>query len=343
MSGNHKHDNTHGHTHDTAHDDAHGHSHDNTHVHSAGGCNHHHIDPAAGDFRIAMAVLINMILTVAQVIGGILSGSLALIADALHNFSDAIALIIAFGARKIARRPANHEMTFGYGRAEVVAALINYVTLTILGLYLIYEAVMRFMEPQPVAGWIIVIIASIALVIDIGTAWLTYAMSKTSMNIRAAFLHNVADALGSVAVIFAGTLIILYDWYIIDPIVTLLISFYILWHVYAEIGGVVRVLMLGNAPTLDARKVVTQIEALADVSGVHHVHVWLMGEHDVALDAHVVLQEGGWARADAIKAEIKQMLKQEFGLVYTTLEMECRRHACKTDVVFGHPETVGVA
>ena len=113
---------------------------------------HHHVDPDAGDKRVFAAIAVNMILTVAQVVGGILSGSLALIADALHNFSDAVSLIIAFAARRIARRPRDEDMTFGYGRVEVVAALVNYTTLIVVGLYLLYEAALRFADPQPVGG-----------------------------------------------------------------------------------------------------------------------------------------------------------------------------------------------
>ena len=202
-----------------------------------------------------LAVAVNLGLTIVQVIGGVLSGSLSLIADALHNFSDAISLIIAFGARRIARRPRDERMTFGYGRIEVVAALINYTTLIVIGLYLSYEAVTRFIEPQPVAGWIVVIVAGIALVVDVATAMLTYALSKESMNIRAAFLHNVADALGSVAVIVAGTLILLYDWRLVDPIVTLMIAGYILWQSFREIGPVVRILMLGSPPDIEPEAV----------------------------------------------------------------------------------------
>ena len=140
---------------------------------------HHHIDPATGDKRVFLAIAVNLGLTVVQVIGGILSGSLSLIADALHNFSDAISLVLAFGARKIARRPRDEIMTFGYGRIEVVAALINYTTLIVIGLYLSYEAALRFVEPQPVVGWVVVIVAGIALVVDIVTAMLTYAMSAS--------------------------------------------------------------------------------------------------------------------------------------------------------------------
>ena len=216
------------------------------HQHGHAGHHHHQIDPKAGDLRVAGAIGVNLLLTFAQVIGGILSGSLALIADALHNFSDAIALIIAFFARKIARRPADPRMSFGYGRAEVIAALVNYTTLIVLSVYLMYEGVMRFFEPEPVNGWIVVWIAALALIVDLVTAALTYTMSKSSMNIRAAFIHNVADALGSVAVIVAGTAVILFGWNWVDPAVTILISVYILWHVKSEIGETIRVLMLGR-------------------------------------------------------------------------------------------------
>ena len=164
-------------------------------------------------------------------------------------------------------------MTFGYGRAEVVAALINYTTLIVIGLYLVYEAIMRFFDPQPVDGWLIVIIAGVALVVDAVTAALTYAMSKSSVNIRAAFLHNVADALGSIAVIVAGVAILLYDWRLIDPLVTLLIAGYILWQSFSEIGNVVRILMLGSPPDIDVNRVVDELNAIDGVASVHHVHL----------------------------------------------------------------------
>ncbi|MDQ7079144.1 MAG: cation diffusion facilitator family transporter [Paracoccaceae bacterium] len=296
---------------------------------------HHHIDPSAGDRRVLMAIIVNLALTVVQIIGGILAGSLALIADALHNLSDAIALVIAFGARKIARRPANAEMSFGYGRIEIVAALINYTTLIVIGLYLLYEAVLRFITPQGVDGWMVVIIAAVALVIDLATAALTFAMSKNSMNIRAAFLHNVADALGSVAVIFAGTLIILYDWRLIDPLVTLLIAGYILWQSFAEIGAVIRILMLGSPPEMEPEEVLQLVRDTEGVQDIHHAHLWMVGEHDTALDAHVVISAGAWGRADAIKEQVKARLAEGFGIHHTTLELECANHVCDAPETFG--------
>jgi cobalt-zinc-cadmium efflux system protein len=264
-----------------------------------------------------------------------MSGSLALIADALHNFSDAISLIIAFGARKIARRPRDAEMTFGYGRVEVVAALINYTTLIVIGLYLLYEAAMRFANPQDVEGWIIVVIAGIALVVDVVTAMLTYTMSKSSVNIRTAFLHNVADALGSVAVIFAGTLILLYDWRLVDPIVTVMIAGYILWQSFHEIGPVIRILMLGSPPEIETEAVLHTVRGIDGVTGIHHAHFWQMDEHRAALDAHIVIAEGRWSDADAVKDRIKAALSDQFDIEHTTLELECARHACDDPSEFG--------
>lgn len=296
---------------------------------------HVHIDPEAGDRRVFAAIAVNLGLTVAQIIGGIVSGSLALIADALHNFSDAISLIIAFAARKIARRPRDADMTFGYGRVEVVAALINYTTLIVIGLYLLYEAAMRFVDPQPVEGWLIVIIAGIALIVDAATALLTYRMSKSSVNIRAAFLHNVADALGSIAVILAGTLILLYDWRLIDPIVTVMIAGYILWQSFREIGPVIRILMLGSPPDIETSGVLDAVRGVPGVTGIHHAHFWQMDEHHAALDAHVVIEEGRWNDADAIKERIKSVLSDRFDIEHTTLELECARHACGDPSEFG--------
>ncbi|MFW2543275.1 cation diffusion facilitator family transporter [Primorskyibacter sp. 2E107] len=297
---------------------------------------HHHIDPESGDRRVAAAVGVNMLLTVAQVIGGVLSGSLAMIADALHNFSDAISLIIAFWARKIARRPADADMTFGYGRAELVAALVNLTTLIVIGLYLIYEAIMRFFAPEPVTGWLVIIIAGVALVIDLITAALTYSMSKDSVNIRAAFLHNLADALGSVAVIGAGTLILLFGWTWVDPAVTLLIAGYILWMAFSEIGGVVRILMLGSPPQLAPDAVLATAGGVDGVLELHHAHLWQLDEHRASLEAHLVIETGSWGRADAIKDAVKRQLMEIHGLCHVTLELECARHRCDDALPIGH-------
>jgi len=302
------------------------------------GHHHHHIDPDAGDTRVLWAVIVNLALTVAQIIGGVLSGSLALIADAIHNLSDAISLAIAFFARKIARRPADAGMTFGYGRAEIVAALVNYTTLIVIGLYLVVEAVQRLLNPADVDGWLVVIIAGIALVIDLVTALLTFTLSKTSMNIRAAFLHNVADALGSIAVIIAGTLILLYDWRLVDPLITLMIAGYILWTSISEIGPAIRILMLGSPPDLDIETIIATLGQTPGIDDIHHVHLWQMQEHENALEAHIVISKGQWGQADTIKSALKSTLQTQFAITHSTIEMECAGHACPMAQTIGHTD-----
>ncbi len=299
---------------------------------------HHHVDAGTGDRRLAWAVAVNIALTVAQVVGGILSGSLALIADALHNFSDAVALIIAVLARRIARRPADADMSYGYGRAEMVAALVNYTTLTLLAFYLGYQGVMRLFDPQPIAGWIVIWVTLVALAVDLVTAALTYALSKQSLNIRAAFLHNLIDALASVAVIVAGAAVLLFGWYWVDAVVTLMISGYILMHVRADIGAVIRVLMLGRPRRLDMYGVIDTVRAVDGVADLHHVHLWEMQEQRSAMDAHVVIRAEDWSRADAIKAAVKARLAAEFGIGHTTLELECTRHVCVDPPLIGHSD-----
>ncbi|MDU8929336.1 cation diffusion facilitator family transporter [Alisedimentitalea sp. MJ-SS2] len=296
---------------------------------------HHHLatDPD-GDKRVAWAVAVNIVLTLAQIVAGVISGSLALIADAIHNLSDALSLVIAFAARRIARRPADEEMTFGYGRAEVVAALINYTTLIVIALYLAAEGIERLFNPVDVTGWIVVVVAGLALVVDALTALLIFRMSRDSVNMRAAFLHNLADALGSVAVILAGTLILLYDWRLIDPIVTLMISAYILWHSALGIKPVIRILMLGAPNDPDLRDLIAEMEVVQGVANVHHVHLWHMQEHELALEAHVVLAHG--AVADTVKRDLKSLLHGTYGIAHSTLEIETTRDACEDPQVIGH-------
>lgn len=277
-----------------------------------------------------MAVAVNLILTVAQIVGGIVSGSVALIADAIHNLSDAATLVIAYAARKIARRPADDTMTFGYGRAEVVAALINYTSLILISVWLAGEAVLRLFNPPGVEGWIVVALAAVALVVDLATAALTYAMSKDSVNIRAAFLHNLADAGTSVAVIVSGVLIMLYDWRLVDPLVTLLISAWILWHAVSEIGPVIRILMLGTPPDIEAGTLIDRLGAVEGVEGVHHLHLWQIDEHKTSVEAHIVIDGEG------AEAEVRRILAAEFGIRHATLQVEAPGQECEGACEIGH-------
>lgn len=301
---------------------------------------HDHVDAVAdgksGDWKVSVAVWANALLTVAQIAGGILSGSLALIADALHNFSDMASLVIALAARKISRRPPDAAMTFGYGRIEVVAALVNYTTLILVSIYLIREGVMRMIDPPEVHGWTVVILGGVALAVDSLTALLTYSMQKGSVNIRALFLHNLSDALASVAVVAGGALIILFGVWWIDPAITIAIAVYILYIAVSEIGRPVRTLLLGSPPDMDNEAVIAAIRSVDGVAGVHHVHLWQMQEHEAALDCHIVLTAGGWSRIEAIKRDIKTRLENRFGIGHSTLEFERADQAHENANLYGH-------
>ncbi|MBV7408077.1 cation diffusion facilitator family transporter [Maritimibacter sp. DP1N21-5] len=313
-------------------DHTHAHAHDH---HAKHGHGHHHMDPDAGDRAVAAAVGVNVLLTVAEIVGGILSGSVALIADAVHNLSDAASLAIAWFARRIGRWPTDAAMTFGYKRAELVAALINLTTLVVIGLYLIYEAVDRLLNPTEIAGWLMIIVSVFALVVDLVTALLTYRLSKESVNIRAAFLHNVADALGSIAVIVTGVLILNFGWLWADPVATFLIAGYILWMAFGEMRGVIRMLMLGTPPGIDPEAVIAAMEAERGVTGVHHFHVWQITENVTSVEAHLVTEAGDLAGVAAVKSRVRDMLGKQFGIGHVTLDTETTGDTCSTPARIG--------
>ena len=292
---------------------------------------HNHDTESIGDKRLTAAIAVNVLLTVAQVIGGSISGSLSLIGDALHNLSDAAALGIALFARKIGRKPPDKFKTFGYKRAEIIAALINLTTLTIIGLYLIYQAIWRFVEPEKIEGWIVVIVAGIALCVDVITAALTYTMSKKSMNIKAAFLHNVSDALASVGVLIAGTLILLYGWYWTDTLLTLMIAGYVLWQGITMLPKTMHLLMEGTPHHLSIEEVIESMESVEGVKNIHHVHIWQLDEHLNALEAHVVVNSNELSQIEEIKSKLKKLLSDRFEIGHSTLEFEHpQRNTCES-------------
>jgi cobalt-zinc-cadmium efflux system protein len=273
------------------------------------------------DSRLVVAIAINGVLTVAQVVGGVLSGSLSLAADALHNLSDAGSLLVAFVARRIGRRPPDKVQTFGYRRVELVGALINATTLLLIGLYLVYEAFMRFVEPEEVAGWIVVVVAGVALVVDVATAILTYAMAKGNLNVKAAFVHNVADALGSVAVIITGTLVILFKLHVADVIATLLIAGYAIFQGVSLTRESARILTLGAPRDIDLNALVHELLDVNGIENVHHVHLWDLDEENRSFEAHVVVSSREFTEAGEAKAAARSVLER-YGIRHSTLELE---------------------
>ena len=305
------------------------------HSQPRGHAGHSHGEENLTDRQLIVAVAINVLLTFAQIVGGIVSGSLALIADALHNFSDAASLGLAWFARKIGRRPADKLMTFGYAQGEVVAALINLTTLLIIGFYLIVEAINRFANPQPVEGWTVIAVAGIALVIDLITAFIVFRGAHESINMKAAFLHNISDAAASVGVILAGVLILLYDLYAADLVITLIIAGYVIWQGISLLPRTVRLLMGAVPDEVEFDHIVDRLASLEGVLAIHHVHVWNIGEHHRALETHLVLAEFTQTGFEAIKRLARTMLKDDFGIAHATYE-PCMTEDSTGEIVPSH-------
>ena len=281
---------------------------------------HSHDVRDVSDTRLVVAVALNVLLTFAQILGGVVSGSLALIADALHNFSDAASLGLALYARRVGQRPADKLATFGYERAEVVAALVNLTTLIVVGVYLLIEGFNRLIDPQPIEGWTVIWVAGIALVVDVVTAFIVYAGSKNNLNMKAAFLHNVSDALASVGVVASGALILLFDLVISDLVVTAAIAGYVIYQGMSLLPKTVRLLMGVVPDDLIFDEVVQALGELPGVAQVHHVHIWSLGEHRRALEAHLVPVDETLEAFDQVKRAAREMLAEEFSIEHATLE-----------------------
>ncbi|MDZ4199129.1 MAG: cation diffusion facilitator family transporter [Kiritimatiellia bacterium] len=288
---------------------------------------HDHGAKNVSDRALLGAVIVNVGLSVFEFVAGLISGSVALMADALHNTNDAAALVIAYVARRIARKGADERFTFGYRRAELIGAMIQLTALILVGLYLVYEAVKRFFAPEPLLGGWIMAAAAVALIVDIATAWLLWAMSKGSLNVKAAFLHNLTDAASSVAVLIGGAAITWLDWFWVDPAMTLLIAGYILWMSFGLLKTTSRILMQGVPPHIASNDVMTAITSVEGVRNVHHLHIWELDEAHCALEAHVVIN-GEHGDCPTILKALKQLLRDRFEIAHATIEMETDAEPC---------------
>ncbi len=282
---------------------------------------HHHYDgSSASSKKLGLAVLMNILLTVVQLVAGIISGSLALIADAVHNLSDAGSLIIAFFAHKIAHKPADHNHSYGYRRAEILGALINSTSLVIVGVYLIFKAVTRIGHTEPIDGPLVMIVAGIALVIDLITAYLVYkAGSSDNINIRAALIHNLSDAFASVAVIISGLCIWLFEVYWIDIVATLIISGYIIYHGYFLIKKSIRILMQAVPDHICMGDLKSELLKIESVISSEHIHLWQLDDKKTFFEGHIEVSESSDREGTRIK--IKELLKEKFKVAHSTVEL----------------------
>lgn len=286
--------------------------HDHAHVHGTEGL--------SGGRLLAVSIL-NVLITAAEFVGGLLSGSLALLSDSLHNLSDTVSIGISYAADRIARRPKNAGKTYGYRRAEILAAFVNASVLLAICVFLIIEAVRRWQHLEAIDSTLMMAVAAVGLVANLVSVLLLRRDAHANLNIRSGFLHLLGDAVSSAGVVVGGLVIRLWGATWVDPLATILISLYIAREAWLILRRTVDILMQGSAP-LDYDAIRRDVEALPHVRNLHHVHSWLADERTVHFEAHVDLDDMTLCEAQAVYADIEALLAEKYGVSHVTLQAE---------------------
>ncbi len=316
------------------------HTHTDHDVHGRHGDDEHGHLPAAqnggGKRGLLIALSITVVMMVAEVIGGLLSNSLALLSDAGHMFIDNLALLLSFFAMKFSTMPATDRKTFGFYRLEILAALINGVTLVVISLYIMYEAYFRLVHPQPVQGVLMLVVAVIGLVVNVLGAAVLMKHRDANLNIHGAFLHIIGDAAVSVGVIIGGVIILNTGWYLIDPILSILISCVIIYGSWELLKESVNILLESAPAHLNVATIAAEIGRVKGVREAYHIHLWTITSGVYALSAHVLIDDQLVSRSKDLLDEIRNMLSNNFKIVHSTIELECEK--CDTSLICSLPD-----
>lgn len=295
---------------------------------------HHHHSNNSHSGKILVTILLNIGITVAQVIGGLWSGSLALLSDALHNFTDVVSLIISYVASLFAAKDASIERTFGYKRAEILAAFINASTLIVIAVILIKEAIERFFSPQDIESNLVIILSIVAIVGNGFSVLLLKSDSKRNMNTKSAYLHLFSDMLASVAVLIGGLLMKYLGIFWIDSVLTLAIALYLVIVSIDLLKQSYRVLMLFTPEDINVEEIAVYIRKLKGISDLHHIHVWQLNEDEVHLEAHCRFKEDiKISEFDKILIEIENILHDKYNINHVNIQPEFNRKDPKDIIV----------
>jgi cobalt-zinc-cadmium efflux system protein len=284
--------------------------------------------------KLLISIVLNIVITIAQVIGGLVSGSLSLLSDALHNFSDVISLTVSYIASKLSKQKASINRTFGYKRAEILAAFINASTLTIVAVLLIIEAVKRFKNPQEVESGLVIWLSLIAIIGNGLSVLLLRKDSKNNINMRSAYLHLITDMLASVAVLIGGLLMKYYQLFWVDSLLTLLIALYLIWVGYDLLKTSTKMLMLFTPDNINIKEVVRAVNKLPKVNRLHHVHIWNLSDEELHLEAHLDLKEDiSTTKFNDLLLDIENLLRKKFNINHVTIQPEFNKEDPKEVIV----------
>jgi len=290
----------------------------NLHTHT-----HQHNHKQLKGRNLFISILLNILITVAQVIGGLVSGSLALLSDALHNFTDVISLMVSYIATVLSKKSASLHKTFGYKRAEILAAFVNAATLIIVAVILIKEAIIRIQHPLEIKSGLVIWLSLLGIMVNGLSVLLLKKDSERNMNMRSAYLHLLTDMLASVAVLIGGLLMKFYEIYWIDSFLTLIIALYLVWVGFDLLKDSFHVLMLFAPENIPIQEIVKEVQKLKQIKNVHHVHVWQLNEDETHFEAHVDFNENiTLSQFDEVLTEIEELLFHKFNINHVNIQPE---------------------
>lgn len=291
------------------------------HYHSHGHSHSHGHTEDLNNKNLLFATVLNLVITVAEIAGGLISNSLALLSDAIHNLGDTFAVLLAYIANRIGSRKANERKTFGYKRIEILTALLNAVILIVITVFLFIEAWERFQDPKPIKSLIMFGVATIGLLANLYAVILLKRDSKRNINIKAAYLHLLGDTISSVAVIIGSVLIYFFNIYWIDPLVTVLIGLYILKEAFSVVHESVNILMQAVPRSLNLNKIKISLESISAINNIHHVHVWMLADNKIHFECHADLNNDlKISETNKLYNQISKILENKFGISHVTIQ-----------------------
>ena len=273
--------------------------------------------------RLVLSLGLTALFVFVEAAAGIFGNSLALLTDAAHNITDVIALALSWHAIRLAARPANSNKTFGYHRAGILVALVNSTSLVVISLYIFYEAYLRFISPPEVNSGILIGVGLVAFVINLVTALMVKSGSKHDLNLRATFLHLMGDVLSTVGAVAAGVVIYFSGWNWLDPLVSVLIGFLILWNAWGILRETVDILLEATPHDVNINLMVDEMKQLKGVLGVHDLHVWSITQGLRTMSAHILTDDISISAGKSIQAEINELVAHRYNIAHATLQLEC--------------------
>jgi cobalt-zinc-cadmium efflux system protein len=284
---------------------------------------HNHDTKEVSNSKLIFTIILNLVITAAQIIGGIISGSLALISDAIHNLSDSVSVILAWFAQVLSRKPSTLKSTFGYKRAEILAAFINSVALIAISIYLMFEAINRLLNPEPVDPKWMFWLGLLGLFANGISVLILEREKNKNINIKAAYLHLLGDALTSLAVIVGALLIWFFNIIWVDAIVTIIISIYLLVHTWKLLKESVTILMQMTPAAIDIEKIEQRLISIEGLKNVHHIHVWNLTDKLLHFECHLTLENDlRVSETGIICYKVGKILHDEFDVEHVTLQFE---------------------